>query len=394
MRKDAWLRFLPLLVALVLLLAVPGAALGSDGGATVRTITIFGARHMPAQTVLMHLGVHEGDPYDRFKLELGVTWLRHSGLFASVDYDATVHGADVDINLYVNENIGMSRTGGNSIFGLVDREERYGWFDVGVPLPTEALGLGFSTNLGLNISDKSFMIAPTLEGSTVFGSPMGWRLKVKYVSKDEDEHSFQPERVAGGEFGLKQALLPNVSWMANLLYEYEYKVATASDDHYLALSDRLQFDIDPLLVFAETEVGYSIGDNDNGFYFKAGGKAEMPIRLTDNLFLLPELQAGWASANTPHRALFDAGKAGGLRGFELDEANVYYTGSAGLYWEVLDGMQVYTFADIGSVRYATDVWDSWLSDFGVGLRWNLMGVYGSYNSRGEFGWGLAFETYF
>lgn len=394
MKKSAWLRIVPLFIVLALTVAISGPAMASDGQETVRTITIFGARLVPPATILQHLGVQEGDLFSRFKLELGVTWLRHSGMFSSVDYDATVSEGGVEINLYVNENIGMSRTGGNSVFGTVDREERYGWFDIGLPLPTKAFGLGFSTNLGLNISEQSFMIAPTFEGSTVFGKPLGWRIEAKYISKDTDELSSEPERVVGGEIGFKQALLPNVSWMANLGYEYEYKVTSATDDHYLALSDRLLFDIDPLLVFVETETGYSMGDTDNGWYFKAGGKVEMPVFFTDYLFVIPELQAGWASANTPRRALYDVGNASGLRGFELQEADAFWVGSATLYWELLEGLQVYTFGDVGSLRYQAAAWDSVLYDFGIGFRWSLMGAYGSYNSQGQLGWGLSFETYF
>lgn len=393
--KPVLFRLLAVALAAIILLGTFSAmVLASGSGKVIQSITIFGARHTPAETILRHLGVREGDTYSEMKLRLGVTWLRHNDLFASVDYEVIETGNAVDINLMVNENFGSSTSGGKSVFGAVDREERYGFFDFGLPVPTRMLGANFDMTLGLNISDRSFMIAPEIEGIELFGAPLGWRVKTKYITKTIDDRSGQPERVAGVEIGVRQALFPSVTGMANLGYEYEYKMTDMTSDHYFFLTNRLQFDAGPMLLFAEAEGGYSFGDTDNGFYFKAAGKAELPVRLSEKWFLLGEAQAGWASANTPYRALYDVGNASGMRGYNLEEADLFTIGSVGLYWNFFDGVQAYAFCDLGSVRYPADVWSPFMLDGGIGLRWNLMGLYASYNIEGQFDWGIAFETYF
>lgn len=159
------------------------------------------------------------------------------------------------------------------------------------------------------------------------------------------------------------------------------------------LADRFTFDIRPLKLHAETEFGCSTGDYDNGVYFKFGGKAEWPLEITEDLFLLTQLDLGFASEKTPMRALYDVGKAG-MRGYKLPESDRYLIGSTGLYWQIINSLQAMVFCDLGSVHNQGGAWSPLLSDIGLGLRWNMISLFGTYNGAGDFGWGFSFDTYF
>lgn len=393
MRRKTARAALVLAVAVILALAVSATALAAGNVKTVKNIAIFGISGISTDEVLFHLGVKPGDVYDPFKLATGMTWLRHSGLFSSVEYEVFDEGDTVSVNLYLNENIGLSKSGGNSVFGAVTREEVYGFFDLDVPIPIS--GLGFSPALGLNYSKQSWKISPKIQGVALFGHPLGWSLRATYISKTTDELSNEPERTFGAELKFKQALLPNVSWMTGLDYQHESRLTTSAGNDYLAVTGRLQFDVNPALLWAEAETGYSWGDYDNGLYFKTAGKAELPVRLNDRFFLLGEAQAGWASDNTPYRALYDVGGSSGLRGYHLQEADRYAVGSLGLYWQTFSWLQSYTFCDVGVLRDGpSDTWSSTLYSVGLGLRFNLMGLYGVYKGNDGFGWGLSIESAF
>lgn len=398
--SDIGKRILTLMAAVTILfcLASLDQAYAAPTEKTVKSITIFGAFSTPSEEILFHLGVNEGEKYDPVKLMRGVTWLRNNGMFGDVDFEVveTPGTADtVEIYLYIIEPIGSSRSGGDTVFGSVDREELYGWFNVSLPIPTGMFGLGFDTSLGLNISKQSWSIAPSISGLKLFGAPLGWYLDFAYTNKKDelDTVAVDPEWGLMTHVGFKQALAPNVSWMATVGYEYEKKTATSESNHYLCLADRFTFDIRPVKLHAETELGCSTGDYDNGVYFKFGAKGEWPLEITKDLFLLTQAEFGIATEKTPTRALFDIGKVG-MRGYELAESDRYLIGSTGLYWQIIDSLQAMIFCDLGSVHTQGGSWSPLLSDIGLGLRWNMISLFGTYNGAGDFGWGISFDTYF